>query len=90
MDSHWHQTLGHLEFYRQEFEVVRKCCKPGLIMWVRVSTVNCLIMVGALIWKTMADTSSFLRRMLWKNTKRMDIYPLKGKMFLKYLVCENH
>ena len=59
-------------------------------MWVRVSTVNCLIMLGALTWRIMTDTSSFLRRMLWKNTKRMDLYSLKGNMFLKYLLCEDH
>lgn len=63
MDSHWHQTLEHLEFYNQEFKGVRKFCKLWLIMWVWVSTVNCLVMVGVLKLKIMINTSSFLRKM---------------------------
>lgn len=59
MDSHWHQTLEHLEFYNQEFKVVRKCCKLWLIMWVWMSTVNCTVTVGALKLKIMINTSRF-------------------------------
>lgn len=64
MDSHWHQALEHLEFYNQGFEAVRKYCKLVLIMWVWVSAVNCLVMVGAMKLKVMMNTSGFLRRML--------------------------
>lgn len=64
MASHWHRALEHLEFYNLRFKVARKCCKLQLIMWVWVSAVNCLVMLGALKLKIMMTTSSFLRRML--------------------------
>lgn len=38
-------------------------------MWVWVSTVNCLIMVGALTWRIMTDTSSFQKDAVKKILK---------------------
>lgn len=67
MDSYWQQALEHLEFYNQGFKVVRKYCKLWLIMWVWVSAVNLLVMVGAAKLKVMMNTASFLRRMLRKK-----------------------